>query len=214
MSYRSIGANSRGTPSPVRPHSQVSSKSEERESGKRTGKKTGGKQLESGSDACMPTMVVSPLVPPTVESDLRHSPNLSLPDGSSRLVLGCSSSANNQQFIDTISLEIVRGRLIREGLSKDVVHLLLASNRDSTSAAYQSAWRFWCHWSHRRNSNPLPGSVNLILQYLSNLHGEGKSYSTINLYRFMLSSTLDSVEGLPIGQHRPVKWLVKGFFHS
>ncbi len=154
------------------------------------------------------------LVPSPVESGLRHSPNLSLPAGSSRLELGCSSSANNQQFIDTIRLEIVRGRLIGEDLSEGVVHLLLESNRESTSAAYQSAWRSWCLWNHRRSSNPLSGSVNLILQYLANLHGEGKSYSTINLHRSMLSSTFDSVEGLPIGQYRLVKRLMKGCFHS
>ena len=185
--------------SPFRPHSQVSGESEEG---------------ESGTGTCMPTMVQPTLVPSPVESGLRHAPNISLPAGSSRLELGCPSSADNQQFVDTIRLEVVRGRLIGEGLSEDVVHLLLESNRESTSAAYQSAWRSWCNWNHRRSSNPLSGSVNLILQYLANLHGEGKSYSTINLHRSMLSSTFDSVEGLPIGQHRLVKRLMKGCFHS
>ena len=79
------------------------------------------------------TMVHPTLVSSSVESGLRHSPNLSLPVGSSRLELRCSSSANNQQFIDTIRLEIVRGRLIGEGSSEDVVHLLLESNRESTT---------------------------------------------------------------------------------
>nr|CAH0112881.1 unnamed protein product [Daphnia galeata] len=114
--------------SPIRPHSQVPGESEEG---------------ESGTGTCMPTMVQLTLVPSPVESGLRHSPNLSLPAGSSRLKLGCSSSANNKQFIDTIRLEIIMGRLIGEGLSEDVVHLLLKSNRESTSAAYQSAWSIW-----------------------------------------------------------------------
>lgn len=185
--------------SPVRPHSQVSGEIEEGEGGTGTG---------------MPTMVQPTLFSPPVESGLRHSPNLPLPTGSPRLLPECSSSADNQPFIDTIRLEVVRGRLIGEGLSEDVVHLLLASNRDSTSAAYQSAWRSWCHWNHRRNSNPLSGSVNLILQYLADIHSEGKSYSTINLHRFMLSGTFDSVEGVPIGQYRLVTRLMKGCFHS
>jgi hypothetical protein len=184
---------------PIRPHSQVSGENEEG---------------ESGTGASMPTMVQPTLVPPPVESGLRHSPNLPLPAGSPRLLPECSTSADNQQFINTIRLEVVRGRLIGEGLSEDVVHLLLASNRDSTSAAYQSAWRSWCHWNHRRNSNPLSGSVNLILQYLADLHSEGKSYSTINLHRLMLSGTFDSVDGVPIGKHGLVMRLMKGCFHS
>ena len=74
-----------------------------------------------------------------------------------------------------------------------------------TSAAYQSARRSRCFWNNGSNSDPLSGSVNQILHYLTGLHDEVKSYSTINLHRSMLYNTFDSIEGLPIGQHRLVK---------
>ena len=78
--------------SPIHPYSQVSSESEER---------------ESRTVACMPTMVQPTLVPSPVKSGLRHSPNLSLPAGSSRLVLGYSSSAitiNNSLILSACKL--------------------------------------------------------------------------------------------------------------
>lgn len=55
-------------------------------------------------------------------------------------------------------------------------------------------------------SSPL-GSV---LEFLPSIHTEEKAYSTINVHRSMLSSTLPHVDNRPIGQHPLVKSLMSG----
>jgi len=58
-------------------------------------------------------------------------------------------------------------------------------------------------------------SVNLgqILEFLSHLHRSGKAYSTINIARSMLSVTLGSIGGFPIGSHPLVIKLMKGCYN-
>ena len=42
----------------------------------------------------------------------------------------------------------------------------------------------------KRDKNPLSNAVIPVLEYLTALHLEGKSYSTINIHRSMLSTTV------------------------
>ena len=100
-----------------------------------------------------------------------------------------------------------------QGFSKPLVNILLASNRPATHAAYGSAWGNWANWCLRRSENPLSLPLNSVLQFLASLHTEGKAYSTINVHRSMLSSTLPHVDNRPIGQHPLVKSLMSGCYN-
>ena len=40
-----------------------------------------------------------------------------------------------------------------------------------------------------------------VLDYMTAIHEKGLSYSTVNIHRSMLSSTLAAVDGYAIGQH-------------
>ena len=55
--------------------------------------------------------------------------------------------------------------------------------------------------------------LNSVLEFLASLHTEGKAYSTINVHRSMLSSTLPHVDNRPIGQHPLVKSLMSGCYN-
>jgi hypothetical protein len=47
-------------------------------------------------------------------------------------------------------------------------------------------------WFAKRDKNPLSiASSNIILDFLADLYREGKAYRSINVFRSMLSSTLD-----------------------
>lgn len=106
-------------------------------------------------------------------------------------------SAPNLNF--TVSrLEIIRRHFQREGFSEPLVNLLLAGNRTTTLSTYESAWRNWADWCFRRGENPLSISLALVLEFLSGLYGEGKSYSTINVHRSMQSQTLPNIDGQPM----------------
>lgn len=63
------------------------------------------------------------------------------------------------------------------------------------------------------NHDPLSNDLIPIMEFITFLHSSGKSYSTINIHRSMLSSTLDPVESFPIGQHPWVVRLLKGCYN-
>lgn len=56
--------------------------------------------------------------------------------------------------------------------------------------------------------------LNSVLSFLSDEFELGKSYSTLNVYRSMLSSTLGLLGGANIGQHPLVVALMAGIFNS
>lgn len=110
-------------------------------------------------------------------------------------------------------LEIIRRYFRREGFSESLVELLLAGNRTNTHSTYESAWRNWSDWCFSRNENPLSVPLVSILEFLSGLHRDGKSYSSVNIHRSMLSKTLPTVDGHPIGIHPLVKSLLNGCYN-
>lgn len=59
----------------------------------------------------------------------------------------------------------------------------------------------------------MSNSLNSVLEYLAGLHRAGKSYSAININRSMLSKTLPSVDGHPVGTHPLVKKLLNGCYN-
>lgn len=62
--------------------------------------------------------------------------------------------------------------------------------------------------------NSVSININSILKFLSDAFESGKAYSTINVYRSMLSGTYDQIEGFDIGCHPLVLKLMKGIFNS
>jgi hypothetical protein len=109
---------------------------------------------------------------------------------------------------------LIRQRLENKGLSDKVVHLLLAGNREATSTAYQSCWNGWVSWCTERDQDPVSPALGTILEFLSDLHGKGLAYRSINVYRSMLSGTLEQMEGYDVGKHPLVIKLMQGIFNS
>ena len=48
------------------------------------------------------------------------------------------------------------------------------------------------------------------LKFLAELYQEGYSYGSLILYRFIISSVHEHIEGFPIGQHPQVSRILKG----
>ncbi len=111
-------------------------------------------------------------------------------------------------------LAVVRDQMESSGFSGQVVELLLGGVRNSTSAAYQSAWNGWHSWCVQQGANPMSPPVTKVLEFLSWLVGKGKAYRTINLSRSMLSSTLGKIDGVDIGKHPLVVKLMKGAYNK
>lgn len=64
-----------------------------------------------------------------------------------------------------------------------------------------------------RGANPFSVIIANILEFLASLQSSGKSYSSINIHRSMLSTTLKPAEGIPIGEHPEVVRLLKGCYN-
>ena len=99
------------------------------------------------------------------------------------------------------------------GFSDSAIKLLLASWRGSTSRSYDSAWALWESWCSEHQVNSLAPPLSAVLGFLAKEFADGKSYSSLNVYRSALSSSLPPVEGFPVGSHPTVSRLLKGAFH-
>ncbi|KZS02170.1 Uncharacterized protein APZ42_000895, partial [Daphnia magna] len=110
-------------------------------------------------------------------------------------------------------LAVIREELQAAGVSEDVVQLLMEGTRKSTAAAYQSAWKNWLGWNFRQGSDAMSPSIGQVLEFLGALASQGKASRTINVYRSMLSSTLQGIEGVKIGKHPLVIRLLKGIYN-
>lgn len=64
-----------------------------------------------------------------------------------------------------------------------------------------------------RDKDPLCPDVKVVVSFLVDLHSQGKAYSTINVHRSMLSSTLGPCEGFELGSHPLITRLMKGCFN-
>ncbi len=88
-------------------------------------------------------------------------------------------------------LAVIRSKYEARGLPDGVIKYLLATDRASTSATYQSAWNAWINWCDKRNQDSLSPSLNEILDFLCNLADQGKAYRSLNFYQSMLSATIE-----------------------
>ena len=107
----------------------------------------------------------------------------------------------------------MRRRWRNQGLSEEVIQILLEGTRNTTRSTKQSIWSNWIDWCHERDLDPVSASVNSVLEYLAGLQAVNFSYSLINIHRSMLSSTLERSGNKPIGQLPYVKQLLKGVFN-
>ena len=111
-------------------------------------------------------------------------------------------------------MQIIRQHLRSNGLPSNVVELVLKANRKSTQKSNDSAWNVWCNWALEQGHNPLSPSLNVILEFLTFQVELGKSFNTVSVYKFMLSSTLPPIEGVKVGKHSIVSQLIQGAFNT
>jgi len=171
---------------------------------------TGGGRVDFGGSSLDRATVVSS----SPGTSLRHSANSAPNNGHSDVSFERTPSSSHAGSNLANRLEVIRSSFCKQGFSEPVVELLLAGVRNTTHASYQSAWTTWRSWCNSWSANPMSPSLSLVLQFLSDCYRDGKAYSTINIYRSMLSSTLDELEGHKIGQHPVVMRLMRGIYNS
>jgi hypothetical protein len=150
------------------------------------------------------------LVPGFIGAHSRHSPAPASVANATDISTGRTSPAAPILRSQSSRLETLRRSYDVRGFSRSAIELFLAGSRGNTIAAYESAWVNWGNWCVERNIDSLRSDLASVSAYLAHLHASGKSYSTINLHRSMLSTTLPSIDGSPIGQHPLLIKLLRG----
>ncbi len=94
--------------------------------------------------------------------------------------------------------------------SENTQKLLRASCTESTWKQYESVLRNFISFCKLNNQNPFKPTISNVLDFLTKLYNDGKSYTTMNTARSALSTLLGPVERVTLGSHPLVCRLLKG----
>ena len=111
-------------------------------------------------------------------------------------------------------MSTVQQQLAGLGFTERSIKVITASWREGTTAQYQSHLKKWIEFCKEKKCNVLSPDLPVVLDFLSMLHENGLSYSTVNTARSMLSSILqlNINSSLPVGQLPIVKRFMKGIY--
>ncbi|KZS05450.1 Uncharacterized protein APZ42_031346 [Daphnia magna] len=169
---------------------------------------------ESGTGSSLPLLAEPGVVSVITRDGVRHSPGVQSPTTRISFPSGRASSAMPDEVIPTDRLEIFRGRLRKQAIPERVIPLVLSGSRPTTLAAYQSALIHWKNWCVKFGHNPEHNNIGNILLFLTEALEAGKAFSSINIYRSMLSVTLQPIEGHAVGKHPYVIALMRGIYNA
>ncbi|KZS07420.1 Uncharacterized protein APZ42_028870 [Daphnia magna] len=162
------------------------------------------------------TLAHAVMVPDPVRTVDRHTPLVPPRTGFVDIAAGGIPSTNGQPLHPVNRLEAIGSCLDSQGFPPEVVQLLLSVTRENTNTAYQSAWNGWSNWCHTSTIDPMSGGVKEVQCYLAGSFKNGMSYSSINVTRSMLSSTLNVTSDGPrdIGKNPLVTQLMEGIYNA
>ncbi len=122
-------------------------------------------------------------------------------------------TTSTEQISSSSGLVAMRRRFRKEGLSQEVIDVMLDSCRSSTHKQYESAWAAWCSWCQRKQIDPVSAPVTYIMDFLVECEKKGLSYRTLGVYRSAISLYHEPDGKVPIGQSTMICKLMKGFFN-
>ena len=130
--------------------------------------------------------MVSNIVGPSDKSAMStaNGPSLS---SSSLGEFTASSSQSPQLQVSRVAS--IRQSLLLQNIPERVSKILLASWKERTEKQFESAWKQFCRWCHKKSVNPFSCHLDSLLLYLSDLYEEGLQYRTINSHRSAISMT-------------------------
>eukprot|EP00794_Sanderia_malayensis_P014717 gene14717-16247_t len=103
-------------------------------------------------------------------------------------------------------------RLIGQNIAPNVIEIILSSWRSATQNQYSSSIRKWFEFCTDRSINIVAPTIPQVLSFLTMIHEDGLSYSSVNTAKSALSSVLDLGTEIPLGQLPLIKRFMKGVF--
>ena len=113
----------------------------------------------------------------------------------------------------TSRLGIVQQSLRNRQFSREVADHVSKARRESTVKVYDAKWQVFCRWAHRRKTNPIQATPQIVADFLTFLFNVKKiQVSTIKGYRSTISNTLKFQDtGYDFGSHPVLSELIKSF---
>ena len=108
----------------------------------------------------------------------------------------------------------LRQHYVNQKLSGEASDLLLSSWRQKSAQSYDSLCKKWISWCSERNSDPVSGPVEDVVNFLAHLHTQGYQYRSLNSYTSAIASLHTPIDGVSIGQHPLVSRLLKVAFQT
>ena len=127
---------------------------------------------------------------------------------------GISDISSQSQGIQSQCMVAINRQLSTKGFSQRVRDLLSASWRAGTQRDYSCKFRQFSSWCSQRQIDLYSASLAECAEFLTFLFHKGLQYRTIAGYRSMLSSVLQPIDNIPVGQHPYIIRLLKGTFNS
>lgn len=122
-----------------------------------------------------------------------------------------SEQANSSSYGKEASpcrLDLISQHLRERGVSEQAAQLVCSSWSNGT----ERQLRKWCSWFSKEQIDPLQATPAQVANFLSVEFGANKIYSTLNLYRSAISSTLHVIEENKIGEHSIVTRCMKDIY--
>ena len=112
-------------------------------------------------------------------------------------------------------MSLARARLLQQNISKRACDIIMESWRSGTTRQYRVYVDKWRNFATERNENSIHSSVASVLDFLTQLHDTGSSYSAINTARSALSAAVELTDSpYTVGEHPLIKRPVKAAFQS
>ena len=146
---------------------------------------------------------------PTTTPDIRPYPSTSGAKSSS--VSSLKGATSTAQKTSASSSTYLREAFKARGFQAKTCELLCASWREGTQKQYDVYIKKWQQFCAERQADPLHSTVEVILDFLTDLYDKGFSYSAINSARSALSSYV-YLDNYQVGNHPLISRLVKGVY--
>ena len=124
-----------------------------------------------------------------------------------------TASSSQSPQLQVSNVASIRQSLLSQNIPERVSKILLASWKERTEKQYESAWKQFCRWCHKKLVNSFSCHLDSILLYLSDLYQKGLQYRTINSHRSVIFMRHLPIDNVCVGAHPLVSRLMKGIFN-